>query len=115
MKNYNKFLAIKVIVFAMLSFTASAHVVKSEVASTQFEQSLDSCVEKKSKEIKTTDSIKFQSQATAVPTLFELATMLDVNLGGEPKEDQSPEIQAALNSPVMSLREMITLYGVKVL
>lgn len=50
-----------------------------------------------------------------MPTLFELATMLDVNLGGDAKADQSPEVLEAQRSPVMSLREMITLYGVKVL
>ncbi len=115
MKNYNKFLAVKIIVFAMLSFTASAHTVKAETSSTQIEQSLDSCIDKKSKEIKTNNSVKFQSQSTSVPTLFELANMLEVNLGGEQQEDQSPEVKERLNSPVMSLREMITLYGVKVL
>ena len=115
MKNYNKFLAVKIIILALLSFNATAHTVKVETVSTQTSGSLDSCIKKNSRDAKSTDSIKFQQSISAVPTLFELATMLDVNLGGDAKADQSPEVLEAQHSSVMSLREMITLYGVKVL
>ena len=115
MKNYNKFLAVKIIILALLSFNATAHTVKTETVSTQTAESLDSCIKKNSRDAKSTDSIKFQQSMSAVPTLFELATMLDVNLGGDAKADQSPEVLEAQRLPIMSLQEMIALYGIKVL
>jgi hypothetical protein len=115
MKNYNKFLAVKIIIIALLSFNATAHTVKVEAASTQATETLDSCIKKKSTSAKVADSIKFQQAISSVPTLFELATMLEVNIGGDTKPDQSPEVLEAQHTSVMSLREMITLYGVKVL
>ena len=109
MKNYNKFLGIKIIVFALLSFTASAHSIK-------INEECDTCIEKKSKE---NNAIKQKVTTTSNYSglsLFELANMYEVNLGGEPAKDLSPEVKEKENSStVMSLREMIALCGVKVL
>lgn len=106
MKNYNKFLAVKIIVLGLISFIASGNT----------NENCDTCISKKAGQnmvmIKKKDMSESNSSGLS---LFELANMYEINLGGEPKQDLSPVIKEEQSTGIMSLREMIAQFGIKVL
>lgn len=105
MKNYNKFTWIKITMFAALSFNAFSNPTQSNL-------DCETCAVKKVKENK---SVNIQTNS-AYLSLFELAILYEINLGGESKKDLSPVIKEESKFPeVMSLQEMINHFGVKVL
>ncbi len=106
MKNYNKFLAVKIIVLGLISFIASGNT----------NENCDTCISKKAGHSTVTIKKKDISQSNSAGlSIFELANMYEINLGGEPKPDLSPAVKEEQSTGIMSLREMIAQFGIKVL